>query len=175
MMGIMQSWFRAIYEYFYSICYAKIVSFPHTKMAVTVSSTPSHGQIGEGAFSIVLKVKDISSKQMYAMKKMLLQSPEDISMAMNELESLRRFRHNHIIMLIDSQDVIENNVRVMYLLLPYYHRGNLREVLNMTLNGALNRPSIGHILQLFSLICEAVQVLHRFQPSYVHQDIKPEV
>jgi hypothetical protein len=37
------------------------------------------------------------------------------------------------------------------------------------------RPKLSHILVDFLSICDALLVLHNFSPSYVHQDIKPEV
>jgi serine/threonine protein kinase len=176
MVGILQSLCRVIYEYIYSLFWGQVLSFPGSRITVTLSSASAR-QIGEGAFSVVLKVKDINDGKSYAVKKMLLQSAENVSMANLEVDSLKRFHHPHIIRLLDVVTCGEgnHNLRVMYLLLPYYHRGNLRDALNLVLNKAAQRPPITAILRDFRSICEAVKVLHHYQPSYIHQDIKPEV
>jgi serine/threonine kinase 16 len=175
MVGILQSLCRVIYEYIYSLFWGQVLSFPGSRITVTLSSASAR-QIGEGAFSVVLKVKDINDGKSYAVKKMLLQSAENVSMANLEVDSLKRFHHPHIIRLLDVVTCGEgnHNLRVMYLLLPYYHRGNLRDALNLVLNKAAQRPPITAILRDFRSICEAVKVLHHYQPSYIHQDIKPE-
>lgn len=175
-LDMVQSIFRAIYEYIYSLFFGQVISFPTSRITVNHSSTSSR-QIGEGAFSVVLRVKDINDGKSYAVKKMLLQSAENVSMANLEVDSLKRFHHPHIIQLLDVVTCVEgnNHLRVMYLLLPYYHRGNLRDVLNLVLNNVAQRPPLTAILRDFQLICDAVKVLHHYQPSYIHQDIKPEV
>lgn len=176
LIDCIQSVFRTIYEYFYSFVFGQVISFPVSRISVSHSSSSSR-QIGEGAFSVVLKVKDINDGKSYAVKKMLLQSPENVTMANLEVDSLKRFKHPNIVQLLDVVTCVEgnNNLRVMYLLLPYYQRGNLRDVLNLVLNKATQRPPLSSILRDFQHICEAVKVLHHYQPSYIHQDIKPEV
>jgi serine/threonine protein kinase len=176
MFTVIQTIFRAIYECFYSFFYGSIISFPESHVSVTYTDATTR-QIGEGAFSVVLKVKDINDSKSYAVKKMLLQSPENITMANVEVSSLKRFQHPHIIKLLDVIETTEQNqkLRVMYLLLPFYHHGNLREYLNLILHRTINKPPLQSILRDFLSICDAIRILHQFQPSYVHQDIKPEV
>lgn len=166
-----------IYEFFYALFLGKVISFPTSHISVAqVSSNSSH--IGEGAFSIVLKVKDIRSGRFYAVKRMLLQSSEHVDMVRTEVDAFKRFQHRSIVPLLDVLDVTErgSNLKSVYLLLPYYSRGNLRDQLNLVMQGAIQRPGLRSILRDFKSICEAVQVLHSAVPvSYVHYDIKPEV
>lgn len=174
-LALIQAICRSLYEYFYSTFYGQVIAFPSSHISVTHVATSSR-QIGEGAFSIVLKMKDINDNRTYAVKKMLLQSSENVAMANIEVDSLKQFKHPNIVTLIDVVDIVEaNNIRVMYLLLPYYPRGNLREALNMVLHNAVARPPLKTVLRDFQIICDAIRVLHHFQPSYIHQDIKPEV
>ena len=59
--------------------------------------------LGEGGFSFVYLIRDISSGRMFALKKILVTSgQEGVQMAMREIEAYRRFRHPNIIKILDS-------------------------------------------------------------------------
>ncbi len=143
---------------------------------MTVHVKKAASNIGEGAFSTVYRVKERRTGHPYALKRMLLQSPEGIDIANNEIQAFRRFKHRNILQLIDFHEVLESsNRKVMYLLLPYCHAGSLRNRLNDILENKVNKLSIRQTLVQFQQICEAVNVLHTFHPTtYIHQDIKPE-
>lgn len=67
----------------------------------------------------------------------------------------------------------------MYLLLPLIPQ-SLRDVLNTRMSpstssqSGVSLPTLASILADFYSICSALNVLHTFRPSYVHQDVKPE-
>lgn len=84
--------------------------------------------LGEGGFSFVYLVSDESGRR-YAMKKILISSGggsragegggegEAVREAMKEVEAYRRFRHHHIIKLLDCA-VVQNqdgNGKIIYL------------------------------------------------------------
>lgn len=106
---------------------------------------------------------------------MLLQSSDLTNIAKVEVDAYNKFSHPHIIQLVDHIEKVESTSSVMYLLFPYCQRGSLRDDLNRIMSGSWKKPSVGRVLRNFIDICEAIQVLHDFQPSYVHFDIKPEV
>jgi serine/threonine protein kinase len=147
---------------------SKTVTFENN-MTVTVGET-----IGEGAFSFVYKA--YSDRGVFALKKMYVQSPELALCARTEIEAFQRFHHSSILNLVDSKNVVERNgENVVYMLFPYMQYGSLRGVLNNWNNETQRRPKLSHILVDFVSVCDALQVLHGYNPSYVHQDIKPEV
>lgn len=167
---------QSFYQFLTSAFNSSTINFPTTHLSVTVHVKKASSNIGEGAFSTVYKVKERRTGYPYALKRMLLQSPEAADIAKNEIQAFRRFKHHNILQLIDFHEVVENsNRKVMYLLLPYCHAGSLRNRLNDILENKANKLSLKQTLVEFQQICEAVNVLHMFHPTtYIHQDIKPE-
>jgi serine/threonine kinase 16 len=61
------------------------------------------------------------------------------------------------------------------MLFPLMSRGSLRDVLNIQMKSPhTSLPSLIEVLVDFVAISEALNVLHTYQPAYVHQDLKPE-
>jgi len=176
MINFFLSLCQSILNFFRSALDSTTINFPTSHISVVIHVKQSSSNIGEGAFSTVYKVEERRSGQPYALKRMLLQSPECIAIANNEIQAFRRFKHKNILRLVDFREAVEhNNRKVMYLLLPYCDSGSLRNVLNNVLEKKVKRPSLKHILNQFKQVCEAVNVLHTFHPTtYIHQDIKPE-
>lgn len=59
--------------------------------------------LGEGGFSFVYLIRDLSSGRLYALKKILVTSgQEGVKQAMKEIEAYRRFKHPNIIKILDS-------------------------------------------------------------------------
>jgi hypothetical protein len=132
--------------------------------------------IGEGAYSMVYIGRNANNPGMkYAVKKMIAHSKEMEDLIELEITSLNRFRHPNIIVLLGHIHVFENQRKVAYLAFPYISGGSLRDLLNMVMSGRQKAISAKQILQDFIQILSAVNTLHSFQPSYIHQDIKPEV
>ena len=101
--------------------------------------------LGEGGFSMVYLVRDPSTGSAYALKKMRCQhGDESLRMALGEIQSMQRFRDPHVLRLIDSavvqdqegrgagsflaggfgrvpSDDVENprSGKIVYLVLPY--------------------------------------------------------
>lgn len=172
----LRDWAYAIYYFLCSLVTPRLqVTFPKSQIQVTVVGKKNQS-IGEGAFSTVFQAVDREHpKKQYALKRMLLQSLDLANMAHNEVAAYQRFTHANIIQLVDQVERIEDNQPVIYMLLPFCSRGSLRDELNLMLTEAIKKPPAIQVLKRFANICEAVQVLHNFVPSYVHFDIKPEV
>jgi serine/threonine protein kinase len=178
---------------------SSVIYFPNGNVKVTLLHT-----IGEGAYSFVyiaegqhiqqrggtlsLQQQGQGQVQKYAVKKMFLQSKDLESCAMTEVESLQRFQHPNILKLISYVKRDEGRAggggggggqgggqQVMYMLFPLIENGSLRNVLNRRERQVSMKPKLREVLTDFTAVCEALNVLHSFQPSYVHQDIKPEV
>lgn len=131
---------------------------------------------GEGAYSIVYTAKNARNRHTkYAIKKMIAHSSEMEALINVEITALQRFKHPNIILLLGHVDTIENNRKVVYLAFPYITNGSLRDKLNLVVAGHERPLEAGQILPSFLQILSAANILHTFQPSYIHQDIKPEV
>ena len=166
--------FRVIYDFvisYFSTIWKEKLRFERSNLDVCVNSL----LLGEGAFSVVLETTDAhNSAKKYAVKRMLLQSKECEDIAKTELISLQSFRHRSIIKMIDYMDRQENSKTALYILLPLIRRGSLRQLLNNILEGKSERMGKFQVIKDYLDICSAVEVMHNYDPSYVHQDIKPE-
>lgn len=107
---------------------------------------------------------------------MLAQTKELEHVAIIEIEAFRKFRHANILRLIDSTKVRDpTGSKAFYLLFPYMENGSLRDQLNKIIDGVAPKYSLREVLNGFLTVCEALNVLHTYDPPYIHQDIKPEV
>jgi hypothetical protein len=163
-------WWQTILQSIFSLIFSNSVYFEATGTTVHYQD----GNVGEGAYSVVLKAsKAFEGVPKYALKRMLLQSSEIEAIVDNEISAFHKFKHSNIIPLLDSTKVVESGQNAAYLLFPLMSRGSLRDVVSA--RGQQNERELAATLQSFRAICCAVNVLHVFQPSYVHQDIKLEV
>ncbi|WVN85344.1 uncharacterized protein L203_100489 [Cryptococcus depauperatus CBS 7841] len=121
--------------------------------------------LGEGGFSFVYLVRDLSSDRLYALKKILVTSgQEGVKEAMREVEAYRRFQHPNIIRILGSAVVQDESGEgtIIYLFLPYYSRGNLQNAMGAaSVTG--NRMSERKILELFHGTCLAVRAMHHYR------------
>ena len=164
-------WFRVCYQYVTGLFCGKTIHFDSGKR---ISIGPV---LGEGAFSFVYKGHSCQSGEIFAIKKMYIQSEEIQTSAENEIAALKRFQHDHIIRLLDFSFQQEyGRGRVAYLLFPYSSGGSLRDILNAQISsGSMPRDRLGDTLKGFLDICKAINLMHTYSPPYVHRDIKPEV
>ncbi len=160
-------------EFVSSLFCSKAITFEKSNLTINISNVKN---IGEGAFSVVYKGSQrYDRRKEFAIKKMLIQSKETDQMVQTEVASFKRFNHNNILKLIDSTEKNESGRRVVYLLFPYIRSGSLRDVLTEIATYRMAKPSLITVLSRFNELCGAFNLMHCFQPSYVHQDIKPEV
>ena len=161
-------------EFYHTFWKQDAIVFPKTQIAAMIIDRRSTS-IGEGAFSTVFRVKDLRSGSEYALKQMIIQSSEYKEIARVEIEAFHRFQHPSLLKLIDHIDTVYNGHTSIFLLLPYCSKGSLRHWLTGVLDGKIRKPALFKVLTDFKQICEGLLVLHTFKPSFVHQDIKPEV
>lgn len=135
--------------------------------------------LGEGGFSYVYLVQDTSGG-LYALKKIRCPfGQESVSAAVKEAESYRRFSHPNLISSIDYAVVSESGSRqrtivghdendddasekTVYILLPYFRRGNLQDAVNANLVNHKNFPE-KTLAKLFLGVCKGVQALHDYK------------
>jgi serine/threonine protein kinase len=131
--------------------------------------------IGEGGFSQVLKGTDAAdSSRKYAVKKILIQSPEEDKCVNLEIHYLRTFAHEYVVPFYGANYETEGGRKVVYMLFPLIRNGNLRQRMNLVLEGRLPAFTLTKLLWSFSAITSAINVMHSHNPPYVHRDIKPD-
>lgn len=163
---------QLIMNFFYNLIFAKSLTFPACGLTVSFSDNSA---IGEGAFSTVYKAAKVcDSENLFALKKVSVQSKEIDDLVRKEIDAFRRFNHPNILKLIDFAEQSESGTRIVYMLLPFMRKGSLRDSLNKVLLGDRPKPKLIMVFSQFLAICEALNALHTFNPPYIHLDIKPE-
>lgn len=135
--------------------------------------------LGEGGFSFVYLISDMSSGLRYALKKVLVTSgQEGLKTAMREIEAYRRFKHPNIIKILDSA-VVQDEAgegKIIYLsvgalterepglissFLPFYSKGNLQDAIaSAAVTG--NRMPERRLLELFRDTCLAYVITEEY-------------
>jgi serine/threonine kinase 16 len=128
--------------------------------------------LGEGGFSYVYLVQDTSNAELFALKKIRCPfGAESVQQAMREVEAYKTFSHAPgIIHSVDYSIASERNdpgSKTVYVLLPYYRRGNLQDIINANLVNHTNFPE-KKLMVLFLGVCRALKDMHQYQaPSGV--------
>lgn len=133
----------------------------------------------QGGFSYVYLVQDTADSSIYALKKIRCPfGQESVSQALKEVEAYTLFApHPHIIHSIDHAVQTDKNTAVsgigndgagggasktVYILLPYYRRGNLQDMINANL---VNHTRFGErrLMQLMMGVCKALKAMHQYR------------
>ena len=74
----------------------------------------TRGKLGQGAYGVVLKCRDISSGNVVAVKKLRSQptSQEELSSALREAQLLQQAQHENVVKLLDAYQSASGNVCV---------------------------------------------------------------
>ena len=137
--------------------------------------------LGEGGFSYVYLVQDNATAELFALKKIRCPfGAESVAQAMREVEAYRLFAGSEgIIHAIDHSVATERGgasggggvgdsgggpAKTVYIVLPYYRRGNLQDLINANLVNHTQFPE-RHLMQLFLGICRALREMHKYRGS----------
>ncbi|KAF2863367.1 kinase-like protein [Piedraia hortae CBS 480.64] len=120
--------------------------------------------LGEGGFSYVYLVSTPEDPgTYYALKKIRCSlGEESLSRAQKEVEAYRLFDHPNIIPVVDWE--VDRDKETVYILLPYYRRGNLQDMINANLVNGAKVPE-RRLLGLFLGVCQALKELHQYNPK----------
>jgi serine/threonine kinase 16 len=148
-------------------CFACFPSSPH----ITINNRRFKLQrlLGEGGFSYVYLVQDLANlTSLYALKKIRCPfGEESVALAMKEVDAYDLFAHANIIKAIDhsvESDRSDPQAKTVYILLPYYRRGNLQDVINANLVNQTAFPE-KELLTLFLGVCRALKAMHQYKVS----------
>ncbi|KAK5658821.1 hypothetical protein OQA88_1633 [Cercophora sp. LCS_1] len=126
--------------------------------------------LGEGGFSYVYLVQDTTTSELFALKKIRCPfGAESVAQAMKEVEAYKLFRSSPgIIHSIDYSVATERGAdaqnKTVYVLLPYYKRGNLQDLINANLVNHTKFPE-KRLMLLFLGVCKALRDMHQYQDS----------
>ncbi|KAK0260034.1 hypothetical protein B0A54_09520 [Friedmanniomyces endolithicus] len=123
--------------------------------------------LGEGGFSYVYLVQSPGDPTLYALKKIRCPfGQESVTQALKEVEAYSLFSpHPNIIHAIDhsvESDRGDEGNKTVYILLPYYRRGNLQDAINANLVNHAKFPE-RRLMILFLGVCRALKAMHQYR------------
>lgn len=123
----------------------------------------------QGGFSYVYLVQDTSTSELYALKKIRCPfGQESVSLALKEVEAYTLFSpHPNIIASVDysvssANDRSDPGSKTVYILLPYYRRGNLQDAINANLVNHTRFPE-KRLMILFLGVARALKAMHQYR------------
>ncbi|KFA61460.1 hypothetical protein S40285_03432 [Stachybotrys chlorohalonatus IBT 40285] len=138
--------------------------------------------LGEGGFSYVYLVEDTNSHETFALKKIRCPfGAESVQLAMREVDAYRLFAHiPTIISAVDHAVATERggggadeSNKTVYVLLPYYRRGNLQDMINANLVNHTTFPE-RRLMMLFLGVCKALRAMHEYRPPVERMEMGRE-
>ncbi|ETS86588.1 hypothetical protein PFICI_00416 [Pestalotiopsis fici W106-1] len=123
--------------------------------------------LGEGGFSYVYLVQDTSTAELFALKKIRCPfGAESVQQAMREVEAYKTFAHSpgviHSVDYAVASERSDPGSKTVYVLLPYYRRGNLQDMINANLVNHARFPE-KKLMVLFLGVCRALKDMHHYQ------------
>ncbi|WPG98999.1 serine/threonine-protein kinase env7 [Acrodontium crateriforme] len=124
--------------------------------------------LGEGGFSYVYLVQSPGDPTLYALKKIRCPfGEESVTQALKEVEAYSLFKGEpNIIHAIDHAVETERGgdagSKTVYILLPYYRRGNLQDAINANLVHRAKFPE-KRLMVLFLGVCRALKAMHQYR------------
>ncbi|KAL4856247.1 Serine/threonine-protein kinase ENV7 [Chlorella vulgaris] len=153
-------------------------------------------QLGEGGYSFVYLVKLVQgdglaaaspgTDTLYALKRVLCGSQEQLAEAQHEVAVMQRLRHPCLLQLLDAavqQQATPDggSRRVVLMLFPVYGQGNLfdfmqqqRQLWRHQLQAAQPAARAALAARQLCDVCAALHSMHSMDPPLAHRDIKPQ-
>ncbi|RAH47007.1 putative serine/threonine protein kinase ENV7 [Aspergillus brunneoviolaceus CBS 621.78] len=166
-------------QYFFDLLYSFtdcMCCFPSTpQLKINSRSFKLLRLLGEGGFSYVYLVQDKATSELFALKKIRCPfGQESVSQALKEVEAYNLFTsHSNIIHSIDHcvstepgskfrSDGGEPGSKTVYILLPYYQRGNLQDAINANLVNHSRFPE-KRLMELVLGVARALRAMHQYR------------
>ncbi|KAJ3228307.1 hypothetical protein HK099_004300 [Clydaea vesicula] len=127
--------------------------------------------IAKGGFAQVYSVLLNSTMQKCVLKRIKMDSQIILNSCQNEILYMKQKNQKNIVKYIDSQFFSSSTSHEVYILMELCEGGHLVDYLNNRLS---QRLSEFEVLNIFLQICDAVAVLHTFNPPIIHRDLKIE-
>jgi serine/threonine kinase 16 len=133
--------------------------------------------LGEGGFSYVYLVQDTSTSELFALKKIRCPfGQESVAQALKEVEAYKLFEGDENIIrsvdyMVDGRDKGRSGgiggqedagQKTVYILLPYYQRGNLQDAINANLVNHTKFPE-KRLMVLMLGVARALRSMHQYR------------
>ncbi|RMJ27307.1 serine threonine protein kinase [Aspergillus sp. HF37] len=166
-------------QYFFDLLYNFtdcMCCFPSTpQLKINNRSFKLLRLLGEGGFSYVYLVQDKTTSELFALKKIRCPfGQESVSQALKEVEAYNLFSaHKNIIHSVDHcvttepgskfrADGGDAGSKTVYVLLPYYQRGNLQDAINANLVNHTRFPEKS-LMVLMLGVANAMKSMHQYR------------
>ncbi|KAL1963835.1 hypothetical protein VTN77DRAFT_7766 [Rasamsonia byssochlamydoides] len=166
-------------QYFFDLLYTFtdcMCCFPNSpQLKINNRSFKLLRLLGEGGFSYVYLVQDKATSELFALKKIRCPfGQESVSQALKEVEAYSLFApHPNIIRAIDHcvttesgskfrSDGDDASSKTVYILLPYYQRGNLQDAINANLVNHTKFPE-KKLMVLMLGVAKALKAMHQYR------------
>ncbi|KAF5734100.1 putative serine/threonine protein kinase [Tripterygium wilfordii] len=146
-----------------------------------VKEISSESGVGAGSGGLAKKVKDpshLSDDGTYAMKKVLIQTNEQLELVREEIRVSSLFSHPNLLPLLDHAIIAVKATQEgswkheAYLLFPVHLDGTLMDNSN-AMKAKKEFFSTLDVLQIFRQLCAGLKHMHSLDPPYAHNDVKP--
>eukprot|EP00877_Chromochloris_zofingiensis_P009930 jgi/Chrzof1/5190/Cz15g15140.t1 len=155
--------------------------FPSEDVTLNDRSFRVLKQLGEGGYAFVYLVREVPTAHsslvepdVYALKKVIAATGEQLTNAKREIEFMQLFRHPNLLPLLQHAVLpLQSDsglAYIIYMLTPAYQDGTLVEELDRLRVQGRMLPT-QEVLHLFSQVCQGIQHMH--SKGIAHRDIKP--
>ncbi|KAG0473703.1 hypothetical protein HPP92_015560 [Vanilla planifolia] len=134
---------------------------------------------GDADHSEISKKKFKNSDNVtYALKKIFIQSEEQLALVKEEIHVSSLFSHPNLLPLLDHAIIAVKGAQEgiwnyeAYLLFPVHLDGTLFDIAKL-MQSKKEFYSPLTVLQIFGQICAGLKHMHSFTPPYAHNDVKP--
>ena len=125
-------------------------------------------QLGEGGYSFVYLVRDRSTGELFALKKVRCELPDQIKLLKQEIEAHGKVNSEYVMKLVDSK--VDVGLKTFgYLLLPYFELGTVQDLISNNPRGI----PMDRICSIGIDICNGLSVFHACDPPLAFRDLKP--
>jgi AP2-associated kinase len=128
--------------------------------------------ISQGGYAYVFEVRDVQTGEIFALKKMICQSPERVQTAKNEINYLRALPdHPNLLKVFDTHVDNKDGCYYVYVLLEFCADGSIFDLMAKYESSRLSEKQIIFIMRE---VCDGVKALHSMRPAIAHRDLKIE-